>query len=84
MNMNTGSSDLVARLVQTGRTIPCNQLDGDFLPLPSGALESVIVGCEAPVSAVARIVREFDPGLTIKRMVRAPNRYKLEMEEVVL
>jgi hypothetical protein len=60
------------------------QLDGDFLPLPSGALESVIVGCEAPVSAVSRIAREFDPGLTIKRMVRAPNRYKLEMEEVVL
>jgi hypothetical protein len=58
-------------------------LNGDFLRLPSGALQSVIVGCAASedtYNAVIRIVSEHAPRLQVKRVVRVANHYRLTVE----
>jgi hypothetical protein len=56
----------------------------DFFSLPPGALKSVIVGCEADYDAVWAIVKAHIPDLPVKRAVRVPNRYRLEIEGIVI
>jgi len=51
--------------------------DNSFLQLPKGALIGVIVGCQADVEAVRRVVDAHAPGLPVKRAVRVPNRYEV-------
>jgi hypothetical protein len=56
------------------------KLDGDFVPLPNGALTAIILGCESQNrTELTSIVNQYAPGLAVKRMVRVPNHYKLEM-----
>jgi hypothetical protein len=50
---------------------------GQYLRVPSDALESVIVGCQGDYEAMYKIVKEHAPGLPIKRAVRTPNHYSL-------
>ncbi len=59
------------------------KLDGEFVPLPEGALTAVVLGCESTnQSELINIVNEYAPGLIIKRMVRVPNHYKLAISVV--
>lgn len=54
--------------------------DDGYLPLPDDALKSVIAGCEANREMIAEIVKRYSPGLPVKRVVRSPDRYSLEIE----
>jgi hypothetical protein len=59
------------------------KLDGEYVPLPEGALTAIIIGCESTKqSEIIDMVNRYDPGLTIKRMVRVPNHYKLAISVV--
>jgi len=54
------------------------KLDGNFVPLPDGALTAIILGCESQnQTELASIVNQYAPGLTVKQMVRVPNHYEL-------
>jgi hypothetical protein len=52
-----------------------------FLSLPDGALKAVIAGCEADYTAIKKLVQDIDPTLAVKRAVRSPSRYRLEIVE---
>jgi hypothetical protein len=56
-------------------------VEGDCLRLPPGALQSVIVGCQADHEAVRKIVGEHAPGLAVKRAGRVPNHYSLTIKD---
>lgn len=56
------------------------RLPGDYFCLPSGALKSIIAGCEAKYAAISDVVKTHMPALPIKRVVRAGNHYRLEIE----
>lgn len=58
------------------------ELNGNYLSIPTGALQSLISGCEADHERVGNLVKEIAPGLKIKRAVRAVSEYKLEIMEV--
>lgn len=75
VGMEPGSSDLLA-----GHPFELNR---QFLSFPTGALQSVIVGCEAEFIRVKDVVTKSAPGLRIKRAVRSRTEYKLEVVEVV-
>ena len=54
------------------------KLYGNFVKLPTGALTSIILGCESQDQAeVESIVKEYAPNVLMKRAQRAPNHYKL-------
>ena len=55
-------------------------LDGDWFHLPLGALQSVIVGCEAAHDAVRNVVSRHAPDLPVRRVIRVPNYYRLQIE----
>jgi hypothetical protein len=55
------------------------QLHGDYFRLPNGALKSLIMGCEADQKTIGAVVKKWAPSLPIKRAMRLPNRYKLEI-----
>jgi hypothetical protein len=56
-------------------------LSGNFLGLPAGALQAVIVGCEAGYETIKALVSAVAPSLKVKRAVRARTRYRLEIVE---
>jgi hypothetical protein len=57
------------------------KLEGDFVHLPVGALTAIILGCaNQDYTDIHQIVREHAPSLTIRRVVRVPNQYKLAVE----
>ena len=58
------------------------ELSGDYLGISAGALQAVIVGCEADYKRVGNSLEQIAPGLKIKRAVRALKEYKLEITEV--
>jgi hypothetical protein len=55
------------------------KLEGQFLHLPTGALTAVIVGCKAEFNVVAELVHNCQPSLPIKRALRVPNHYRLQI-----
>jgi hypothetical protein len=57
----------------------CLQLHGDFFRLPTGALKSVIIGCEADHQTISTLVKQYAPELPVKRVVRSSTFYKLEI-----
>jgi hypothetical protein len=59
------------------------ELKGHFLNIPTEALQSVIVGCEADFTSVKDVVTKSAPGLRMKRAVRSRTEYKLEIVEGV-
>jgi hypothetical protein len=54
-------------------------LDGDWLHLPPGALQSVIVGCEADYDAVRNVVSDHSADVSVRRVVRMRNEFRLEI-----
>jgi hypothetical protein len=56
-------------------------LRDNFMHLPEGSIKSVIIGCEANFSQVEQTVRSAAPAMSIKRAVRSPNKYRLEIRE---
>jgi Protein of unknown function (DUF2971) len=56
-------------------------LNGTFMHLPRGAIKAVIIGCEANYAQIEQIVKRASPGLTIKRAVRSPNKYRLVVRD---
>lgn len=67
---------LVGSLTVPGPTY----LEERFVKLPEGAITAILVGCENPFfEEVANIVAEYAPSVTVKRMIRDPKRYNLEM-----
>jgi hypothetical protein len=57
------------------------QLYGDFFRLPPGALKSIIIGCEADHQTIAALIKKHAPELPIKRAVRSPNIFKLDIAD---
>jgi len=53
--------------------------DQSFLQLPLGALRAVIVGCQAEYDRIRSLVAHIAPEVLVKRAVRIPNRYQLEI-----
>lgn len=51
-----------------------------YLAIPAGALKSVVVGCEANYDLVLAIVKHYAPDLPVRRVVRAPNQYRLAID----
>jgi hypothetical protein len=67
---------IIGSFTQPGPTF----LDGNYVNLPDGAITAIIVGCENPFfDEVVNIVSEFAPTVEVKRAVRRPNRYELEI-----
>ncbi len=56
-------------------------LSGNFMALPEGAIESVIIGCEAKLAEVEQVIKGVAPNLPVKRAIRSPNKYRLEIVE---
>jgi len=54
--------------------------DNNFLQLPQSALVSIIVGCLGPYDAVRRVVAQVHPTLPVKKAIRVPNRFELQIE----
>ena len=52
-----------------------------FLNLPTGSLRAVIAGCEADFESIRAVVTAADPTLKVKRAVRSPHKYRLEIVE---
>jgi hypothetical protein len=50
-----------------------------FLGLPAGSLKAVITGCEAKHEEIAGLVENLAPHVNVKRAVRAPDRYRLQI-----
>jgi hypothetical protein len=69
------------RLVNVPTSVLNNfqRLHGDFFRLPKGALKSVIMGCEANHKNIGAFIREYAPSLPIKKAVRSPNLYTLDI-----
>jgi hypothetical protein len=55
--------------------------DNNFLQLPQSALASIIVGCQGPYDAVRNIVMQVRPTLMVKRAIRVPNGFELQVEQ---
>jgi len=68
-------------LFYNGRPTPLQVVDGCFL-LPPGTLKSVIAGCESDHEAIAAIVKAHTPELPVKRAIRVPHKFKLQIIEV--
>jgi hypothetical protein len=54
-------------------------LQGEYVPLPDGALSAVIIGCKARRENIVNLVRKYAPKLPIKYVQRVANKYKLEI-----
>lgn len=74
------------RLIAQERSCAANEgtlmTDSDWLVLPPRSLTSIIVGCKAKLSAIESIRAMLSGGAqapTLKRAVRAPNRYELSI-----
>jgi hypothetical protein len=52
-----------------------------FLSFPAAALVSVIAGSESNLAGIRATVARCAPGLPVKRAVRSPNGYRLQIEE---
>jgi hypothetical protein len=57
------------------------QLDGNYLELPDGALQALIIGCEADEWEIRQFLKEHAPDLAVKRAVRANGHYRLEISD---
>ena len=58
------------------------RLQGDYVPLPEGALRTIIIGSEAQnTDEIISVVRQYAPTLEIKQMRRVRNHYQLEVGE---
>jgi hypothetical protein len=55
-------------------------LNGECLRLPPGALQSILVGCEADYAKVKEVVHEHASHLPVRHVVRAANQYRLVIE----
>jgi len=67
---------IIGSYTQAGPTF----LHGNYVNLPDGAITGIIAGCENPFfDELVSIVSEFAPSLQIRRAVRHPNRYALEL-----
>jgi hypothetical protein len=77
------------RIIGLGEGIPrplaghALELKGQFLNIPTGALQAVVVGCEAHFVSVREVVTRSAPGLKIRRAVRSRTQYELEIVEGV-
>lgn len=73
---------VVARRSNAGGTAGDRVLTSEdgYLNLPINALMSIVVGCEANYELVTAIVKHYAPDLPVKRVVRVPNQYRLEIE----
>jgi hypothetical protein len=56
-------------------------LNGEFLNLPTEALQTVIVGCEAKHEKIKALLEENRPSVRLKRAVRSRTKYRLEIIE---
>ena len=57
-------------------------LDGEYFYLPPGALQSVIVGCEADEAdydAVRKMVSDHSPDVSVRRVVRMHIEFRLQI-----
>jgi len=75
-----GLSDRVPRPVGQLEGHPLMVKDG-FLSIPPGSLKAVIAGCEADHAGIKDVVMDTDPTVKIRRAVRSPAKYQLEIEE---
>jgi hypothetical protein len=73
-----GLGEKVARPLRLEEGHPL-MLKGDFLGVPEGCLKALIAGCEADYVAIKDIVHRLAPDLKVKRAVRSPARYRLEI-----
>jgi Protein of unknown function (DUF2971) len=61
-------------------------MDGNYLSLGPNDLKSIIVGCQAndeTIKAVKTLVKEHAPGVAVRQAKRAPNKYRLVIEDYV-
>ncbi len=65
--------------VRTSDLSNFQQLHGDFFRLPRGALKAIIMGCEADHKNIGAFIRELAPDLPIKKAVRSPDLYTLDI-----
>lgn len=68
------------RIIATSLDGPTKLFD-DYVLLPTGALTSIILGCESKDhDEISDIIKKYAPAVSIKRAVRVPNHYKLRIE----
>jgi Protein of unknown function (DUF2971) len=53
----------------------------DLLALTPGALTGIVGGCNADTRAIQSVVDECSPGLRVKRAVRMPDRYHIDIND---
>lgn len=54
-------------------------VEEDYLAVPQGAITGVIAGCNADVARIRAVVQEYAPSMPVKRAVRIPNEYELQI-----
>lgn len=70
-----GLGDGVARPIEAHPMF----LKGNFMTVPDDAISAVIVGCEANYDEIAAAVKGVAPDMPIKRAVRSPSKYRLQI-----
>ncbi len=55
------------------------RMEGDYVPIPAGALKSIIVGCQGDWATVEEFVKRFAPGPPARKAIRSLNRYLLNI-----
>ena len=56
------------------------KIDGNHVALPDGAITGIVLGCQNTCrDEICDIIKEYAPGLPIKRTVRIPNVYRLQL-----
>ena len=59
-------------------------MDGNYLSLGPNDLKSIIVGCQADeetTKTLKMLVKEHAPGVTVRQAKRAPNKYRIVIED---
>jgi hypothetical protein len=62
-------------------------MQGDYLPIGPMDLRSIILGCQAgaeSIQTIRRLVEQYAPQVLLRQTRRAPNKYRLTVEDLVL
>jgi hypothetical protein len=59
-------------------------MDGNYLPIGATVLTSIVLGCQIEDEAklvIEALVKEYAPDVRVRQAIRAPNKYRLVVEE---
>jgi hypothetical protein len=68
------------RLIGVQTTDGSAKLDGNYVALPDGAVTAIVLGCENRLhDEVRKILDDYAPAVSIKRIIREQSHYRLKL-----